>query len=258
MSENPDILIERLDNVVRLTLNRPQQMNAVTPQMVLALPRILDQAVKDGARAIILTGAGNAFCSGAALGGGPGSGETREQFDSLYNPLARSLARLPVPLVTAVNGGAVGAGASLALAGDIILAARSSYFMLSFARIGLVPDVGSTWLIARAAGRVRALQMALLADRMPAEEAHSGGLVTEVVDDHQLTQTAEQVARQLAAMPTRALGLIRQQIRMALENSFDHLLDVERDHQAIATQTDDFREGITAFKERRKPIFSGN
>ncbi|MDG2004715.1 MAG: enoyl-CoA hydratase-related protein, partial [Novosphingobium sp.] len=168
-----------------------------------------------------------------------------------------SLSNLPVPVVTAVNGPAVGGGASLALAGDIIIAARSAYFMLSFARIGLVPDVGATWLVARATGRVRALQMALLADRMPAEEAFAAGLVSQLVDNESLAETSEQVANKLAGMPTRTLSLIRQQVRSALESSFAQSLDEERDNQEAASATADFKEGIAAFKERRPPVFTG-
>jgi 2-(1,2-epoxy-1,2-dihydrophenyl)acetyl-CoA isomerase len=257
MSADPDILLERLGEVAKVTLNRPDKLNSFTPEMIIRLPDVLAEAVEGGARAIIVTGAGRAFCSGAALGGGgPSSGDPGEQLNQ-YNRFSRAMAELPVPVVTAVNGAAAGAGASIALSGDIILAARSSYLMLAFAKIALVPDMGATWLVTHAAGRVRALEMALLGEKMPAEEAHRVGLVTRVVEDELLMQTAEAVANQLAAMPTRTLGLIRRQVMRAMEQTFDESLDLECKHQAIAAETEDFREGTTAFREKRAAKFVG-
>jgi 2-(1,2-epoxy-1,2-dihydrophenyl)acetyl-CoA isomerase len=257
MSTGPDILLERLGEVAKVTLNRPDKLNSFTPAMMARLPDVLAEAVDGGARAIIVTGAGRAFCSGASLeGGGPSSGDPGEQLNQ-YNRFARAIAELPVPVVTAVNGAAAGAGASIAFSGDIILAARSSYFMLAFAKIALVPDMGATWLVTHAAGRVRALEMALLAEKMPAEEAHRVGLVTRVVEDERLMQTAEEVAHKLAAMPTRTLGLIRRQVMQAMEQTFDESLDLECKHQAIAAETEDFKEGTTAFREKRAAKFVG-
>ena len=259
MTDDQDIIVERLDKVARVILNRPSQMNAFTPAMVLALPKLLQAEIDAGARAIILTGAGDNFSSGASIGGSSAGGPVniREQMESYYNPLARFLAALSVPLVTAVKGAAAGGGASLALAGDIVIAGRSSYVMLAFARIGLVPDVGATWLVASAAGRLRAMQMALLADRMPAPEALAAGLVTEVVDDDRVMARAEEIATRLAAMPTRTLAAIRRQVQVALNGGFEASLDAERDNQVAVTQTRDFKEGIAAFKEKRKPVFTG-
>ncbi len=260
MTSNEDLIVERLDGVCRLTLNRPEQKNAFTGQMALDIPRRLQAEIDAGARAVILTGAGGSFCSGAALGGGSPDGkriDAAEQIEKLYNPMARFLADMPVPLVTAVEGAAAGAGASLALGGDIIVAGRSAYFLLSFARIGLVPDCGGTWLITRAAGRVRALQMALLADRMPADEALAAGLVTEVVDDETVQDRALELATRLADMPTRTLAEIRRLVRTAIESDFDTVLDAERDCQGRMTKTRDFREGIAAFAEKRIPVFTG-
>lgn len=260
MDSAPEIVVERLGAVARLTLNRPAQKNAFTAQMALDIPARLQAEIDAGARAVILTGAGGSFCSGAALGAGSGDGkpiDAGEHMERLYNPMARFLADMPVPLVTAVQGAAAGAGASLALAGDIIIAGRSAYFLLSFARIGLVPDCGGTWLIARAAGRVRALQMALLADRMPADEALASGLVTELVDDDAVASRALEIALRLADMPTRTLAEIRRLVRTAIESDFDTVLDAERDAQAAMTRTRDFREGMAAFAEKRKPVFTG-
>lgn len=259
MTTNPDIEVERLGTVSRVTFNRPAQMNAFTPAMMLALPKLLQAEIDAGARAIILTGAGDNFSSGASIGGPAGGGtiDVREQMEVYYNPVARYLAALPVPLVTAIKGAAAGGGASLALAGDIVVAGRSSYIMLAFAKIGLVPDVGATWLVASAAGRLRAMKMALLADKMPAEEALAAGLVTEVVDDDRVQPRAEEIAARLAAMPTRTLAAIRSQVQVALNMGFEASLDAERDNQIAVTRTRDFREGVQSFKEKRKPVFTG-
>lgn len=260
MDSSQDITVERLGAVSRLTLNRPEQKNAFTAQMALDIPALLKAEIDGGARAVILTGAGGSFCSGAALGAGSPDGkpiDAGEHMERYYNPMARFFADMPVPLVTAVEGAAAGAGASLALAGDVIVAGRSAYFLLSFARIGLVPDCGGTWLIARAAGRVRALQMALLADRMPAEEALAAGLVTEMVDDEAVQARALELAARLAGMPTRALAEIRKLVRTAIESDFDTVLDAESACQSRMTRTRDFREGMAAFAEKRKPVFTG-
>ncbi len=258
MDHSSDIIAERDGAVVRLTLNRPQEMNAFTSAMMKDLRTLIAEQVASGARAVVLTGSGKAFSTGASLsGGGGGAVDTHGLMDGVYNPLMRYLADMPVPLVTAVNGAAVGGGAGLALAGDIVIAARSAYFMLSFARIGLVPDMGSTWLVAQAAGRVRAMQMALLADRMPAEEAHAAGLVTELVEDGQVLDRAHAIALRLASMAPLTLAAIRRQVRRALESDYDTALDLERDNQTAITKTSDFREGLLAFREKRSPVFTG-
>jgi 2-(1,2-epoxy-1,2-dihydrophenyl)acetyl-CoA isomerase len=258
MTTVPGILFQRLDDVAKITLSQPETLNALTPEMVSGLPGVLARAAADGARAVIITGAGRAFSSGARLTPPPSGRavDAGEQFKR-YGDLARALSDLPIPLVTAINGPAAGGGASIALAGDIILAARSSYLMLAFSRIALPPDLGATWLVARAAGRVKALEMALLGERVSAEEAYRSGLVTRVVDDTQLMQSAEEVAAQLTAMPTRTLGLIRLQVRAALESTFEASLGVETDHARLCIETEDFREGTAAFREKRAPKFIG-
>lgn len=256
--EASHIRYDLVGEAVRIVLNRPDQLNALSPAMALDLTAALGKAVDGGARAVLITGAGRAFCSGASLEKAPTvDADAKEAIDRCYIPLARALADLPVPLITAVNGVAAGAGAAIALSGDLILAAKSASFMLAFARIGLVPDLGATWLVARSAGRVRALEMALLGDRMPAEEAQRIGLITKVVDDAALTREAEQLCTRLSGMPTRALGLIRQQIRAALESSFEQSLLVEREHQRVCARSEDFKEGTAAFREKRSPVFSG-
>ena len=259
MPGNQDITTERIGKVARVTLNRPGQLNAFTPAMALALPGLIQTEIDAGARAIILTGAGDNFSSGASLGSSSGTGQldVREQIEANYNPLARFLAAMPVPLITAIKGAAAGGGASLALAGDIIVAGRSSYIMLAFSRIGLVPDLGVTWLVASAAGRVRTMQLALLGERMPAAEALAAGLVTEVVDDDQVQARAEEVAARLAAMAPLTLAAIRRQVQVALDGGFEAALGAEGDNQVAVSLTRDFKEGITAFREKRKPVFTG-
>lgn len=261
MAQASDTVRLALDaGVATITLNRPEQLNALTPEMLLEIPQALNRAVDAGARSILITGAGRAFCSGAAMGAGatPGVTDLGESISAYYNPLAEALNAAPVPLVSAINGPAAGAGASIALAGDVIVAAESSYLLLAFANIGLVPDAGATWLVAKAAGRVRAMEMALLGERMSAEEAHRCGLVTRVVADAEMLAVATALARKLAEMPTLALGLIRRQIRGALDLSFQDALTLERDNQRCAGFTEDYVEAVEAFKAKRRPVFKGH
>jgi 2-(1,2-epoxy-1,2-dihydrophenyl)acetyl-CoA isomerase len=260
MSEAGKVLVERQGAVSIVTLNAPEVLNAFTPDMALEIAAAMNGEVAAGARALLVTGAGRGFCAGANLGGagqGEGTTDVLSMMETYYKPLARAFADAPVPIVTAVNGVAAGAGASLALAGDIIIAARSANFVFTFANLGLTPDVGGTWLVARAAGRVRALEMALLTGKMSAEKAERCNLVTEVVDDDKLMERALEVAVKLAAMPTRSLALIKQQVRAALEQSFEATLQVEAESQQVAVTTEDFQEGVRAFAERRAPNFKG-
>lgn len=260
MSESGNVLVEREGAVSIVTLNAPQVLNAFTPDMALEIAAAMNGEVLAGARALIVTGAGRGFSAGANLGGagvGEGKSDVLGMMETYYKPLARAFADAPVPIVTAVNGVAAGAGASLALAGDIIVAAKSANFVFTFANLGLTPDVGGTWLVARAAGRVRALEMALLAGKMSAEKAERCNLVTEVVDDEALMARAREIAVKLAAMPTRSLALIKQQVRAALEQSFEASLQVEAESQQATVETEDFKEGVKAFAERRAPDFKG-
>ncbi|MBV1916771.1 MAG: enoyl-CoA hydratase/isomerase family protein [Sphingomonadaceae bacterium] len=259
MSDKRNVLVERKGAVSKVIFNCPEQLNAFTPEVAIEIAQVMAGEVEGGARALIVTGNGRGFCSGANLAGAADAGgaDLLGLMEDVYKPLARAFADSPVPIVTAVNGVAAGAGASLAFAGDIIIAARSANFVFTFANLGLTPDVGGTWLVARAAGRVRALEMALLTGKMSAEKACNCDLVTEVVDDEELMARAMEVAEKLAAMPTKTLGLIRQLVRDAIESSFEQSLEAEAQAQNAATKSRDFKEGMTAFAQRRAPNFTG-
>jgi 2-(1,2-epoxy-1,2-dihydrophenyl)acetyl-CoA isomerase len=217
-------------------------------------------APTSGARALLITGAGRGFCAGQDLSQRKGmsvSSEVRESIDKLFNPLIRNLRKLELPIVGAVNGVAAGAGMSLALACDITLAARSASFLQAFAKIGLVPDSGSTFFLPRLAGDARARGLAMLAEKISAEQAASWGLIWKVVDDDKLMEEARTLARHLATQPTRALALIKQALNQAAGNDLDKQLDLERDSQVMAAETDDYREGVAAFLEKRPAKFKG-
>jgi 2-(1,2-epoxy-1,2-dihydrophenyl)acetyl-CoA isomerase len=258
-NEDDAILATRNGDIAIITLNAPDRLNAFSYEMLEALPRVLGEAVAGGARVAVITGEGRGFCSGAALTGDQlGGKDLGELIDAYYNPLAVALAESPIPIVTAVNGVAAGAGASLALAGDIIIASRSAYFMLAFSRIGLVPDMAASWLVARSVGRVKALEMALLGEKLSAEEALAAGLITRMVEDDGLLDETMALAGRLAALPPLALGTIRKQVRAALDNDFETMLAIERNNQRTAGFTRDHAEGVAAFREKRAPIFNGS
>jgi 2-(1,2-epoxy-1,2-dihydrophenyl)acetyl-CoA isomerase len=246
--------------VATLAIDRPARMNALTPRVFAELTAGIDAALEQGARAIVLTGTGGAFCSGADLvgdGGAPMPRDLGESLDTSYNPFVRKVAALDVPFLTAINGPAVGAGLGLALLGDISVMARSAYVLLAFVNIGLVPDAGATWLVAKGAGRAKALEMALLGERVSAGDALAAGLVTRVVDDAQVLAETQQLAAKLAAGPSVAIGMIRKQVAAALSMDLEQSLAVERENQTRAGHTRDFAEAVRAFGEKRKPAFEG-
>ena len=263
MTETPTVLVSQEAGVLSLTLNRPDKLNSFNEAMHLALRAGVQQAADDPAvRAVLLTGAGRGFCAGQDLGdrdprkGGsiPDLGVT---LDTLYNPTLRLIRALEKPVVCAVNGVAAGAGANIAFACDIVLAARSARFIQAFARIGLVPDAGGSWSLARILGEPRAKALAMLAEPLDAETAASWGLIWRAVDDAALMDEAKAIAVRLAAGPTRGLGLTKRAIQAAATNSFDAQLDLERDLQREAGGTVDYAEGVTAFLEKRKAEFTG-
>jgi 2-(1,2-epoxy-1,2-dihydrophenyl)acetyl-CoA isomerase len=254
-----DMMISTLaDNVLTLTLNRPDRLNALSAELLTQLSQSLDDGVAAGARAVLITGSGRAFCSGADLADGAGTyGDLGETLDAYYHPLFSRLSALAVPVVCAVNGPAVGAGVALALAADIVLMARSAYLQLAFVNIGLVPDAGATWLVAKSAGRAKALEMALLGEVMSAEDAKDAGLVARVVEDEGLMREARAIALKLAQGPTRALGLIRKQVAAALNHDLSGTMAIEARNQSAAGRTQDFNEGVASFLEKRTPTFLG-
>ena len=251
------------DGVATLTLNRPDRLNSFTRQMHGEMRDALAQVTPDnGARALLLTGAGRGFCAGQDLGDRTvAPGETAvdlgESVENYYNPLIRTLAGLDLPVVCAVNGVAAGAGASIALACDIVLAARSARFIMSFAAIGLIPDSGGTWVLPRAIGLPRALGMALTGDPVGAEQAERWGLIWKCVNDEALAAEAEALARRLAAGPTQGLAATKHAIRASGLRSLDAELDHERDLMRRLGYSADYKEGVAAFLEKRKAVFSG-
>jgi 2-(1,2-epoxy-1,2-dihydrophenyl)acetyl-CoA isomerase len=249
--------------VAILKLDHPEVMNAVSMDMLGGLGEALD-AVDDrrgDVRCLVMTGAGRAFCAGANLQGRdnqkPGRSDAGKTLEIGYHPFLRRLRNLHCPIVTSVNGAAAGAGMSFALMGDMILCARSAYFLQAFRRIGLVPDCGSTWLLPRLVGKARSVELSLMGERLPAEKALEWGLVNRVYDDAALMEETMKLARELADGPTIALSLIRRLYWESPDNSFEDQLDLEQQMQRRAGAAEDFKEGVTAFLEKRPAKFKG-
>lgn len=257
------VTLEFDGGVAVLTLDHQEVMNAVSIEMLGSLIEALDEVDdrRGEVRCLLMTGAGRAFCTGANLQGRntqkPGRSNAGAALETAFHPFLRRLRNLHCPIVTAVNGPAAGAGMSFALMGDMILCARSSYFLQAFRRIGLVPDCGSTWLMPRLIGKARAIELSLLGERLPAEKALDWGLVNRVYDDAVLMDEAMKLAREFANGPTVALALTRQLYWDSPENSFEDQLNLEFEFQREAGRTEDFREGVSAFLEKRPAKFSG-
>lgn len=261
MDEAPVLVDERAGYRV-VTLNRPRRLNAFNEAMHRALMAALIDAEADPTcRALLLTGAGRAFCAGQDLSDRVASGGTRPDLGATigtyYNPLVRKLRALPFPVVAAVNGVAAGAGANIALACDIVLAARSASFIQAFAKIGLVPDSGGTWFLPRLVGAARARGLSMLAEALAADKAEAWGLIWKAVDDDKLMDEADKLARHFAGAPTFGLAQIKRALDVAEANDLDTQLDLERDLQRQAGASPDYAEGVKAFMEKRTPNFTG-
>ncbi|GEO14892.1 2-(1,2-epoxy-1,2-dihydrophenyl)acetyl-CoA isomerase [Microvirga aerophila] len=260
--ENDFILMDRREGYRVITLNRPDRLNSFNEAMHAALmTALLDAEADKDCRTLILTGAGRGFCAGQDLSDrvfSPGEvPDLSSTLERLYNPLVRKLRDLRMPVLCAVNGVAAGAGANIAFACDIVLAARSAKFIQAFAKLGLVPDSGGTWFLPRLVGPARARALALLAEPVPAEQAETWGMIWKAVDDAVLMEEAHRLAVHFSSQPTVGLGLIKQALDASETNDLDQQLDLERDFQGQAGRTPDYMEGVTAFFEKRRPKFTG-
>lgn len=257
------ILFEVSGGVARLTLNRADRLNSFNVQMHGEVRDALSKLANNSeARVLVLTGAGRGFCAGQDLGdravapGGEGV-DLGDSIENYYKPLVLALRNLPMPVIAAVNGVAAGAGANIALACDLIVAAKSASFVQAFSKLGLVPDSGGTWFLPRLVGNARAMGLALLGDKLPAEQAAQWGLIWRCVEDAEFKNTVDQLATQLAAAPTRGLARTKQAIYESWSHSLEQQLNQERDLQRELGRSQDYAEGVAAFTEKRTPKFTG-
>lgn len=259
-----NILFEATHGVARLTLNRPDKLNSFTGAMHTELRAVLNTVQNDKSiRVLVISGAGRAFCAGQDLADpdmamGPMLPDIGNVVEENYKPLILGLQNLRVPTVAMVNGIAAGAGASLALACDLVIAAKSAYFLQAFSKIGLIPDTGGTWFLPQRVGMARALGLAMLADKLPAEKAEAWGLIWQAVEDSELIPTVDKLAAQLAAMPTKALVRTRSAMHAAPNHTLEQQLSMEGGFMRELGWSADFAEGVTAFMEKRAPKFTGN
>ncbi len=256
------ILLARDNGLATITLNAPDRLNAVSRKMIAEIKLCWEElAADDSVRAVLLTGAGRGFCAGADLADpdreASATADSGAALDKFFNPVIRAMRSIPKPVVSAVNGVAAGVGMSFALASDIAIAGKSASFLQAFARIGLLPDGGSTWFLPRLVGDQRARALAMLAPQISAEQAKQWGLIWDVVEDAALMQTATDIARKLAEGPTLALARIKDALNRSTGNDLSQQLDVERDAQRLLGKSDDFKEGVAAFLAKRKAQFKG-
>lgn len=255
-----NILVERVDRVAVVKLNAPQFLNALSSVMVQELNAAISDVIASDARCLLMTGEGRAFCAGANLQAGDSSKQTLPPsghvLETHYHPVMNKLRNMDIPFVTAINGPAVGVGMSFAVMSDYAIAAKSAYFLQAFANIGLVPDGGATWILPRIVGWRRAMELSMLAERLPAETALEWGLVNRVVDDGDLMTETLTVAQKLADGP-RSLGLIRKAYWETYNNSYSEQFQLETNLQMEAQKSKDNSEGVRAFLEKRKPKFTG-
>ena len=254
------IKLAKDQGLATLTLNAPDKLNAVSRRMIAEIKQAWEEIGGDGGvRAVLLTGTGRGFCAGADLSDPDrkNDADSGSALDKFFNPVIRTMRTLPKPIVAAVNGVAAGVGMSFAMAADITIAAKSASFLQAFARIGLLPDGGSTWFLPRLVGEQRARALAMLAPQIPAEQAKQWGLIWDVVDDAELMPKATELARRLANGPTQSLARIKSAMNQASQNDLGRQLDLERDFQRELGRTEDFREGVAAFLAKRKAEFKG-
>ncbi len=254
------ILYEKKENVLKITLNRPDVYNAFNEEMLFELQAAFKNAGEDEEiRCVILTGAGKAFCSGQDLKDFNDKKSTfKEALDQRYNPLIKQIVNLPMPVVCAINGVAAGAGMSLALACDYRIAVESATLIEVFINVGLIPDSASSFFLPRIIGYARAFEMCITGEKLTASEAKELGLVNKVVSYNSLLmKSAEITAKSFAGKPTKAIGMIKQLINKSFQSNLDEMLDLESTYQQEAGNTDDFKEGVAAFLEKRKSVFIG-
>ncbi|MGF1549134.1 MAG: 2-(1,2-epoxy-1,2-dihydrophenyl)acetyl-CoA isomerase PaaG [Sphingomonadaceae bacterium] len=260
MSSYETIRFDLADNIARLTLNRPDRLNAFTVKMHEEVRDALGKL--EAARVLVITGEGRGFCAGQdlndrAVAPGGEAVDLGESVEKYYNPLIRKLTSLPMPVIARVNGVAAGAGANVALACDIVIAAHSAKFIQSFAAIGLIPDSGGTWALPRLVGQARALGHALTGEPLSAERAAEWGMIWKAVPDDELDAEVDALAEKFAAGPTRGLAAIKQRIRASWSNDLDSELDEQRDAMRELGYSADYKEGVAAFMEKRPPNFRG-
>ncbi|WP_336939802.1 2-(1,2-epoxy-1,2-dihydrophenyl)acetyl-CoA isomerase PaaG [Acinetobacter pittii] len=258
-----NIIAEEKNGVGYLTFNRPKALNSFNVDMHREVAEVLNQWTKNpDVRCVVISGEGRGFCAGQDLGDrvvdpnaeAPDLGYSIETY---YNPLIKTIVNMPKPVICAVNGVAAGAGANIALACDLVIAAKSANFVQAFCRLGLVPDSAGTWFLPRAVGHARAMGLALLGDKLPAETAKEWGMIWDVVEDAELKAKVTQLAERLAKQPTFGLSLIKKAIHQSSNNTFDEQMLLERDLQRIAGRSEDYREGVQAFMNKREPNFKG-
>lgn len=256
------VLYEFRDGIARITLNRPDKLNSFTAAMHGELRQAIERTRADGGRALILTGAGRAFCTGQdlaerAVPPGAPPPDLGHSIETYYKPLVLALRALPLPVIAAVNGAAAGAGANLAFACDIVLAARSAVFIQAFCKLGLAPDCGGSYFLPRLAGTARAMGLALTGDRLSAEQAESWGLIWKCLDDDQLMPEAEALAVRFAQGPPLGYAAIKRTLYASPANTLEQQLDLERDTQRELGRSEDYREGVAAFMGKHPPAFTG-